>query len=354
MTKTQQLQDCVDYQTKILEDVSRTFALTIPQLPDPLRTSVGNAYLLCRLADTIEDEPAIESDLKTNLGERLVAVIHGEDDSTAFAKELGRHLSPSSTPAEHDLVANTERVIRITHSLPPTRRHAIERCVRIMTQGMMEFQRNASRKGLSDLREMDRYCYVVAGVVGEMLTELFCDHCQEMQTHRDRLLSLAVSFGQALQMTNILKDTWEDMRRGACWLPRDRFLKSGVDLASMEVGNSGQKMAAGIHELIGIAHFHVEKALQYVQLIPTSEVGIRRHCLWALGMAVLTLRRIDTTPNYTSGNEVKISRRDVKSIILAVNFTARSDFLTRTLFSSLKRKLPLTPPSHNEVSLSTS
>ena len=43
------------YQDQILPHVSRTFALTIPQLPAGLRIPVTNAYLLCRIADTIED-----------------------------------------------------------------------------------------------------------------------------------------------------------------------------------------------------------------------------------------------------------------------------------------------------------
>ena len=43
------------WQHATLQEVSRTFALTIPQLPPGLRDVVGNAYLLCRIADTIED-----------------------------------------------------------------------------------------------------------------------------------------------------------------------------------------------------------------------------------------------------------------------------------------------------------
>ncbi|MDM8569467.1 squalene/phytoene synthase family protein, partial [Thiotrichales bacterium HSG1] len=46
-----------DYQNYILPGVSRTFALTIPQLPPDLCKVVSNGYLLCRIADTIEDEP---------------------------------------------------------------------------------------------------------------------------------------------------------------------------------------------------------------------------------------------------------------------------------------------------------
>jgi farnesyl-diphosphate farnesyltransferase len=45
-----------EFQAVLLEGVSRTFALTIPQLPTDLYTAVANAYLLCRIVDTIEDE----------------------------------------------------------------------------------------------------------------------------------------------------------------------------------------------------------------------------------------------------------------------------------------------------------
>ena len=47
------------YQSHTLLHVSRTFALTIPQLPAGLREAVSTAYLLCRSADTIEDEPTL-------------------------------------------------------------------------------------------------------------------------------------------------------------------------------------------------------------------------------------------------------------------------------------------------------
>ncbi|MCY3997306.1 MAG: phytoene/squalene synthase family protein [Rhodobacter sp.] len=334
------LKECIAYQTAILEDVSRTFALTIPQLPGSLRDSVGNAYLLCRLADTIEDEKGMTSAQKTEFGERLISVIGGSESPDEFARELGKCLSSSASPSEHDLVFNTARVISITNSLSAPQRGAIERCVRIMTHGMMEFQRNAGTKGLRDMNDLNRYCYVVAGVVGEMLTELFCDHSPEIGSRRDQLLPLSVSFGAGLQMTNILKDMWEDRRRGACWLPRDVFGKTGLDLGSVVTGQDNARMAPGIRELVGITREHLNDALRYVLMIPAYETGIRRHCLWALGMAVLTLRRIHATPTYHKGDDVKISRRSVKAVILVTNLTTRSDRALKLLFAALSRGLP--------------
>ena len=40
---------------KLLNLVSRSFALCIPRLPKQVRSEIGNFYLLCRYADSIED-----------------------------------------------------------------------------------------------------------------------------------------------------------------------------------------------------------------------------------------------------------------------------------------------------------
>jgi farnesyl-diphosphate farnesyltransferase len=47
------------YCEAILPRVSRTFALSIEALPDGLREPVRVAYLLCRVLDTVEDEPRL-------------------------------------------------------------------------------------------------------------------------------------------------------------------------------------------------------------------------------------------------------------------------------------------------------
>ena len=331
------------YQTAALRGVSRTFALTIPELPDDLREVVGNAYLLCRIADSIEDEPVLTPGQKHRFASRFVDVVEGREDAAAFGRELGALLSPSTTEDERNLVANTRTVVRITRSFRDSQRRALARCVRIMAEGMSEFQRIDTSTGLEDLRQLDRYCYVVAGVVGEMLTELFCDYSNEIEARRDALLPLAVSFGQGLQMTNILKDVWEDLRRGACWLPRDVFLAVGFDLRGLSAGRHDPAFAAGVVELAGIARGHLANALRFIQLIPRRETGIRRHCVWALGMAVLTLRRIHATPMFTSGREVKISRGSVRAVTALGSCAARSNRALDMLFHALVRGLPGSP-----------
>ena len=330
----------LDYQAKILPGVSRTFALTIPVLPGVLARVVTNAYLLCRLADTIEDDVALNDAQKTEFHARFVRVVQGEEPAEPFASDLAPLLSDRTLADERDLVRNTAKVIRITHAFSDAQRQALTNCVTIMCDGMPRFQRNKSSGGLPALRDLDEYCYFVAGVVGEMLTELFLLHCPSLEPQRQRMLELAVSFGQGLQMTNILKDIWDDQLADTCWLPRAVFERHGFNLDSLKLAHDSESFAAGLDELIGIAHAHLKNALEYSCIIPKSEPGIRKFCLWALGLAVLTLRKIHANPSFASGSEVKVSRRTVKATVLSTNLALKSDRALRFLFNRAAAGIP--------------
>lgn len=332
--------DPLTYQSEALPGVSRTFALTIPQLPESLRHAVGNNYLLCRIADTIEDEPTLSVEEKGIYLDRFVGVVEGRSSARSFAQDLHPRLSEGTIEAERNLVANADTVVGITHGLRPGQRVAIERCIRIMAPGMAEFQSELTVRGLRDMRHLDRYCYHVAGVVGETITELLCDYSPVIRGRQDQLLSLSRSFGQGLQMVNILKDFWEDRERGACWLPRDVFADAGVDLSSVRAGQTGARFVVALCRLIEVAVRHLSSAYRYTMLIPAREAGIRRFLLWALGMAVQTLRRIRENPTFSGGDQVKITRNEVRAIVVATSALVRSDRALRWLFESAISRIP--------------
>ena len=329
------------YQTHILQGVSRTFALTIPALPPELCGVVGNAYLLCRIADVVEDDNQLQPTQQRNFSNQFVSVVEGVEAAERFASELYPYLSPATPEAERDLIRNTARVIRVTHGFNARQRQALARCVRIMAQGMVDYQQRESLDGLPDLPALDDYCYYVAGVVGELLTELFCDYSPEINAQREELMRLAVSFGQGLQMTNILKDIWEDDKRGACWLPRDLFLARGVKLRYKSPGACDAGFGAGLAQLIGIAKAHLDNALTYTLIIPRHEPGIRKFCLWVLGMAILSLRKLNRHRGFSAGSQVKISRRSVKLTVAISNLLVTQDRVLRALMNILTRALPV-------------
>lgn len=328
-----------DLQAVLLEGVSRTFALTIPQLPPALYPAVANAYLLCRIVDTIEDEISLTAAQKKFFCGAFIKVVKTSQHAQAFSKQLAPLLSEQTIPAEHSLIRLIPRVIAITHSLEKAQIEALATCVEVMAQGMPIFQALDLHAGLPTLADMDKYCYYVAGCVGEMLARLFCHYSAEIALHEQELLRLSVSFGQGLQMTNILKDIWDDAERGVCWLPQDIFTETGFDLKNLTPESNSEKFRCGLEHLISITLQHLEDALHYTLLIPSHETGIRKFCLWALGMAVLTLRKIKQNLSFNQSSQVKISRNSVKATILITQLTVRSDKLLSLLFNQLSKEL---------------
>ncbi len=174
-----------------------------------------------------------------------------------------------------------------------------------MSHGMVDYERSRSRDGLADVAEYERYCYFVAGVVGEMLTELFCDYSPEIDARRDDLEARAVSFGLGLQMTNILKDIWDDLR--------SRCLLAALETSSKRtatISKSSNRTTTGTarpspHRCrISSASLtsHLREALDYTLAIPSNETGIRRFLIWAVLLAVSTLGKISANPLFTIGS----------------------------------------------------
>ncbi len=152
-------------------------------------------------------------------------------------------------------------------------------------------------------------------------------------------------------MTNILKDVWEDAARGSCWLPRDVFAAAGYDLSRLAPDHDREAFAVALKQLVGVAHGHLRNALRYTLLIPPTQPGIRLFCLWSVGLAVLTLRKIVENPGYTSAEQVKVSRRAVAGVIASTRLCVRSDVLLNGLFTLLARKLPPPPNSNGDTAV---
>ena len=335
--------EATDLHERLLVGVSRTFALTIPQLPDGLREAVTNAYLLCRIADTIEDDPLLDTETKDSFHTAFIDAAESGRGAEDFAEAVWPRLAPGTLDAEIELIRESPLVLQITHRLEPRQRSAILLCLGTMSRGMGQFERSRSLRGLMDVAELERYCYFVAGVVGEMLTELFCAHSPQIDARRDDLEARAVNFGLGLQMTNILKDIWDDYEDGVCWLPQEVFESYGYDLSELQPhhNGNGKAFAASMQHMVGIAHAHLRQALEYTLAIPNKETGIRRFLIWATLLATSTLRKISAEPLFTAGSEVKVTRRKVAGIVGLSNAFIRSNTGLAGLFIVASRGLPL-------------
>lgn len=321
------------YQARALAQVSRTFALTIPLLPPQVRYAIGNAYLLCRIADTIEDEPTLSVEYKREFLSRFVDVVQGLAPTSTFAHDLTPLLTAATSKSEQELVSQVGAVIDYHRELRSGQRQPIERCVKIMCEGMAEFV-DTDEAGLPTMSHVERYCYFVAGVVGEMITDVLCDYSHIIDSRKTELSKLSVQFGRGLQLVNILKDHREDRIRGATWLPQSTLNVHGN-------GSRDNKLSVipKIIQVVQVAQRDLEAALRYVQLIPSHESGVRRFLAVTLGLAVLTLRRIHSNPAFQTGAEAKTPRRQVYATVAATKVAVRSNSALKWLFDSVKPEL---------------
>ena len=298
------------YQKAILGSVSRTFALTIPLLPPVIEKVVGNTYLLCRIVDTIEDAADLSPLAKQELSALFLDAVLEKIPVNAFVEPCLQALNHYGNQDELDLIAHTPTVLRILHTCSQNDQAAVSRCVSIMSQGMSHFHGKQTETGLKDMAEFEQYCYVVAGVVGELLTTIFSNHSNAFAKNILGHEALAIAFGQALQMTNILKDSPEDRARGVSWKP--------ANISQIE--------------LLKVAHQKLEESLTYILLIPKKELGMRRFCFLAFGLAVMTLSKIVNRKDFQQKDEVKLSRKTVMAFYAFTKVAVTNDALMKAFF----------------------
>jgi len=119
-------------------------------------------------------------------------------------------------------------------------------------------------------------------------------------------------------------------------LPQAVFRDHGVSLDRLLSGAPSPAAAAAFATLIAIAQWHLERGLRYTLAIPASQRGVRNFCLWALGMAMLTLRKLHAR----RCEPVRISRSAVRATIVFSRLFAGHDALLRWAFYRLSRGLP--------------
>jgi farnesyl-diphosphate farnesyltransferase len=283
----------------LLQKTSRTFALTIPLLPEPLQTEVATAYLLFRIIDTFEDASRWEPARRVRALRTFVQLMDGPDTDEARDLVTGWLEDP---PLEHDgyleLLGAAPEVIEWHRQLAPAAGVQVRRDVARSARAMIDVIERMDGKGvleLQTLQDLRSYCFAVAGIVGEMLTELFVLQSPSLATVAGELRARAVEFGEALQLVNILKDARPDAAEGRVYLPRGASLAEVFQLARADLRRAVEyvellRSAGGDRGLVAFNVLNTRLAIGTLHLLRDKGAGAKLTRLQVTGIAAEVAR----------------------------------------------------------------
>jgi farnesyl-diphosphate farnesyltransferase len=304
-----------------VQGVSRTFALTVDVLEEPMSSYICVGYLLCRIADTVEDSdlpPDVQADLL-----RTYDAVVDEDDETdveEFSAAVESHLPPSEEMNDDwRVVAEAPRVVRTFQSLPRDVREAVTPPVRELVQGMAMFvDRYADEGGLriQSREELEEYCYYAAGTVGTLITNLVTRGDVGAE-RRSRLYDTAEEFGLLLQLVNISKDVYDDYTsENNVYLPEEWLADEGVPQEEVLAAEHERSVAAVVRRTANLAGSFVDDAQTYLETVPLRDGNTL--AAWAIPflLAVGTIRELLRHPEDALSPEgVKVSRQEVFAVV---------------------------------------
>jgi len=330
----------IDRHTRsMLPRVSRTFALGIKLLPSRLEPPVRLGYLLCRIADTVEDDLALAPERKAELLDGFIACF----DDPHRADGFGDSIHELTTSNDYvDLVASTGEVFALYRNLDAPTQAILRRWIEEMVRGMRRFVvEHPHGIRIGSVPEFHEYCYYVAGTVGHLLTDLWHHHSSAVDGRvYAKLLEDCEPFGEALQSVNILKDiAWDAERENSIYVPSDLLAAqgSGHDLLLHVERRSANRTA--LEPLFRIAQDDIERSLRYIEHLPLMAVRIRLFCVLPVLFAVATMREIEKSEAMlTPGGNVKISRTEVKALIFAASTSTLTNYSLRWLVDRVRER----------------
>jgi farnesyl-diphosphate farnesyltransferase len=306
--------------TSVLEQVSRTFYRTLRMLPGKVRRQIALAYLLARTTDTIADTGLVPMEKRLQALEVLRQRINGAHDAPLDFGELARH---QGEPAERLLLERCEQSLALLQTLSPADLQRVRSVLEAITSGQeLDLRRfaDASSERIIALHtdaELDDYTYRVAGCVGEFWTKMVRAHLFPRARVDDAfLLENGVRFGKGLQLVNILRDLPFDLRQGRCYVPGEALAASGLAPADLLEPGNESKFRPLYHRHLDRAEAHLAAGWAYTNALPRGCVRVRLACAWPIQIGMQTLARLREAAVLNPQQRIKISRRDVRHLML--------------------------------------
>jgi len=305
----------------ILKHVSRTLYLSVNILPEPVRSSMGMGYLLCRMMDTVVDSPAVKAGEKLSIL-AMMRGVHKPANAAAVAAKV--HALAAATPArgEKELLLKFGKVLDLYERFPEAEKELFSRLLDSVASGMESDVRSfpgGAPRALAAPQDLERYCALVGGAPGVFWARLYREAIRRSTRSVSDFPSEtdAEMIGSAMQMTNILKDIAADLRIGRCYLPQsDLDSKNLKPEDLLDPGNMG-RLRDIARKWMGWAVDRLDQCEAFVLAIPKTELALRAAVIWPVYWAMDTLEAVAHSNLLDPASRPRIRRARIYSTIAA-------------------------------------
>ena len=320
----------------ILEGTSRSFYLSLKELPREIRKQVSLLYMLARTSDTIADSDGGEPEDLLQALESYNEFTQGNSEEAPDLEELSEFQSNIS---EGLLLKNVGKVVSNISQFSESDQESIRNCLGIIIGGqILDLKRFSSGvNGIPSIEEndeLDDYAYRVAGSVGEFWTQMSLDHLFKIKEENEaEIFENGVRFGKALQMINILRDIPADLELGRCYIPRRSLDEHGMSPSDLLDSSKMESFRPLYNEYLDLTDQHLDSAVHYIEMLPHSQFRLRGSCMLPVIIGKKTVSLLRGRNVLDPEKKVKISRSEVKEVvkkvIMAVPFKGSSKRLLR-------------------------
>jgi phytoene synthase len=256
------LTDAYTYCRRITQKSSSNFYHAFRLLPPERHNALCALYAFCRFLDDIADQPEIMTRYGqvTDQRERLAILLQAWREELQCCYE-GNPRHPIS-----------QALADVVRRFPIHQEHLAG----IIDGVEMDLYRTRYRT----FAELYDYCYHVASLVGLVCIEIFGYRNPDARNY-------AVNLGIAFQLTNILRDVREDMRRDRIYLPAEDLERFGY---------TEQELRAGVYNVAftQLMSFEAERAREYyAQAVAYLAPEDRRTLAAAEAMRLIYHRLLD-------------------------------------------------------------
>lgn len=300
----------IDFCRNILQEVSRSFALTIPLLDKRIREPVMITYLQDRLLDSFEDEGEIDSQQRKEFMDNVVKLFNPAVEDKKHIIENIENKAEYFQGSIKRLVENTDKLKACFDQLDKEVQKISFRWLKEMNEGMKEYL----DKPVESFSELNEYCYYVAGTVGGFLTDLIIEKGNITGENKKILEKNFVESGLFLQKVNIIRDIKLDIlnHRKHYWPLKEL----GLTEAEIIDKDNKERALASLNKMVEDVKKHTKALIAYYEAIPEEWSGYKKFYSVNNAMGYATLELIENNPElFYLNRKLKIKKTEVLKIL---------------------------------------